>query len=46
MINVIAKYPIAPVKGGNADLAAAFIAYILGPDGQATLAKFGFEPKP
>lgn len=45
-INVVAKYPIAPVKGGKADLAAAFIAYVLGPDGQATLQKFGFEPKP
>jgi molybdate transport system substrate-binding protein len=45
-INVIAKYPIAPVAGGNADLAAAFISYILGPEGQATLQQFGFEPKP
>jgi molybdate transport system substrate-binding protein len=45
-INVVAKYPIAPVRGGKVDLAAAFIAYVLGPDGQATLAKFGFEPKP
>lgn len=45
-INVVAKYPIAPVKGGNAELAAAFIDYVLGPDGQATLQSFGFEPKP
>jgi molybdate transport system substrate-binding protein len=45
-INVIAKYPIAPVTGGNADLANAFIAYVLGPDGQATLQDWGFEPKP
>jgi molybdate transport system substrate-binding protein len=45
-INVIAKYPIAPVKGGNAELAAAFIDYVLGEEGQATLASFGFEPKP
>src|SRR5829696_577727 len=42
-INVITKYPIAPVEGGNAELAAAFIAYVLGPDGQATLQEFGFE---
>jgi molybdate transport system substrate-binding protein len=45
-VNVIAKYPIAAVKGGNADLAQAFIDYILGPDGQATLQSFGFAPKP
>ena len=45
-INVIAAYPIAPVEGGDAELAAAFIAYVLGPDGQATLEEFGFEPKP
>jgi molybdate transport system substrate-binding protein len=45
-INVVAKYPIAPVAGGNADLAAAFISYILRPEGQATLQQFGFEPKP
>jgi molybdate transport system substrate-binding protein len=45
-INVVAKYPIAPVAGGNAELATAFIAYILGPEGQATLQQFGFEPKP
>jgi len=45
-INVIAKYPVAQVKGGNTELAQAFIDYVLGPDGQATLAKFGFEPKP
>jgi molybdate transport system substrate-binding protein len=45
-VNVVAKYPIAAVKGGNAALAAAFIDYVLGPDGQATLQQFGFEPKP
>ncbi len=43
-VNVVATYPIAPVAGGDAPLAAAFIAYVLGPDGQATLAAFGFEP--
>ena len=42
--NVVAAYPIAPVTGGDVALAEAFIAYVLGPDGQATLAEFGFEP--
>ncbi len=45
-VNVIAKYPIAAVKGGNSALAQAFIGYVLGPDGQATLKSFHFEPKP
>lgn len=45
-VNVIAKYPIAPVAGGDAALAAAFIAYVTGPDGQAILQEYGFEPKP
>jgi molybdate transport system substrate-binding protein len=43
-VNVIATYPIAAVKGGNADLANAFISYVLGPDGQATLQSYGFAP--
>lgn len=43
--NVIAKYPIAVVaKSPNADLAAAFVAYVLSPDGQAMLQKWGFAP--
>jgi molybdate transport system substrate-binding protein len=45
-VNVLATYPIAPITGGDAALAAAFIAYVLGADGQATLAEFGFEPIP
>ena len=45
-VNVIAKYPIAAVKGGNAELANAFIAYIDSAAGQATLKTYGFEPKP
>ena len=45
-VNVIAKYPIAAVKGGNAALASAFIAYINSDAGQATLKTYGFEPKP
>ena len=43
--NVIAKYPIARLKGSTApDLAAYFIAYVLSPDGQAILKKWGFIP--
>lgn len=45
-VNIIAKYPITAVTGGNAELARAFIAYVLGPDGQATLKRYGFEPAP
>ncbi len=44
-LNVIAKYPIAPlVKSENADLAAKFIEYVLSAEGQAVLAKWGFTP--
>lgn len=43
-VNVLVTYPIAPVAEGDADLAAAFIAYLLSDDGQATLEAFGFEP--
>ncbi|MCC6703769.1 MAG: molybdate ABC transporter substrate-binding protein [Thermomicrobiales bacterium] len=42
-LNVIASYPIAAVEGGNAEAAAAFITYILSPDGQATLVEYGFS---
>ena len=43
-VNVIATYPIAVVTGApDADLAAAFVAYVAGPDGQATLTEYGFE---
>jgi molybdate transport system substrate-binding protein len=43
--NVLATYPIAVVTGApNADLAAAFITYVTGPDGQATLETYGFGP--
>ena len=45
-VNVIAKYPIAAVNDGNVELANAFIAYVLGAEGQATLQEWGFEPKP
>ena len=37
-VNVIATYPIAVVTGApNAELAAEFVAYVTGPEGQATL---------
>jgi molybdate transport system substrate-binding protein len=43
--NVIARYPIAPVKGAaNPDGARAFIDYVVSPAGQATLQKWGFIP--
>jgi molybdate transport system substrate-binding protein len=41
-VNVTAVYPIAPVADGNTDLANAFIAYLLSPEGQAFLANYGF----
>jgi molybdate transport system substrate-binding protein len=44
-LNVIAKYPIAPlVKSANADLAASFVEYVFSAEGQAVLAKWGFAP--
>ena len=44
-MNVIAEYPIARLAGSsNPDLANDFIEYVLSPDGQATLNKWGFTP--
>jgi molybdate transport system substrate-binding protein len=43
-VNVVATYPVAALAGGDEALASAFIAYLLGDEGQATLASFGFEP--
>lgn len=40
----VATYPIAAVQGGDVALAEGFIGYVLGPEGQATLAGYGFEP--
>jgi molybdate transport system substrate-binding protein len=44
-VNVIATYPLVAVKGAkNADLASAFIAYVVSAEGQAKLQSFGFLP--
>jgi molybdate transport system substrate-binding protein len=44
-INVIANYPIARLKqSGHADVAAAFIDFILSAAGQNILRKYGFLP--
>jgi molybdate transport system substrate-binding protein len=44
-LNVIAKYPIAPLaKSVNADVAKAFIEYVLSAEGQTVLQKWGFAP--
>jgi molybdate transport system substrate-binding protein len=44
-LNVIAKYPIAPLtESANADQAKAFIDYVLSLDGQAVLQKWGLTP--
>jgi molybdate transport system substrate-binding protein len=40
--NVVASYPIAAISDNP--LAAAFVGYVFSPDGQATLASFGFDP--
>jgi molybdate transport system substrate-binding protein len=43
--NDVTQYPIAELKDApNAGAAAAFISYVLGPDGQKVLASFGFMP--
>jgi molybdate transport system substrate-binding protein len=44
-VNVIATYPIAVVEGApNTDVAADFVAYVVGSEGQASLKEYGFEP--
>ncbi len=43
--NIIAQYPIAVLTNApQADLAAEFIGYVLSPEGQAILQKWGFTP--
>jgi molybdate transport system substrate-binding protein len=42
-LNVIAVYPIAPIKGSSSSSAAQqFVAYVMSSDGQSVLASFGF----
>ena len=42
-LNTIATYPIAPIADSkNPDLAKAFVALVMSPDGQAIMAKYGF----
>jgi molybdate transport system substrate-binding protein len=44
-MNVVAHYPIAPlIESKNRDLANEFIDFVLSPEGQATLKKWGFTP--
>lgn len=44
-LNTIATYPIAPISdSANADLARAFIALVLSPEGQQILANYNFVP--
>jgi molybdate transport system substrate-binding protein len=43
--NVVANYPVAALtQAKDAELAQAFIAYVLSADGQASLQKWGFLP--
>ena len=44
-LNVIAKYPIAPLANStNAELAKKFVDYVLSAEGQTILQKWGFAP--
>lgn len=44
-LNTIAEYPIAILPAGpNAASAQAFVAFVLGPEGQQVLARYGFLP--
>jgi molybdate transport system substrate-binding protein len=44
-LNTIASYPIAAIKDApHADLAVEFVTFILSPDAQHVLAKYGFMP--
>src|SRR5262245_58343119 len=43
--NVIASYPLAALsESGNAELAAAFVAFVLSDEGQEILESYGFMP--
>jgi len=41
-LQTLAIYPIAVAKGNNSAGGEAFVSYVLGPKGQATLTKWGF----
>lgn len=44
-LNAIASYPIAPISDSkNAELAQAFVDYVLSEEGQATLSNYNFFP--
>lgn len=44
-VNVVATYPIGVLEeSGNAEVAEAFMAYVLGAEGQAVLSDYGFLP--
>lgn len=44
-LNTLAVYPIAPILDSkNPDVAKAFVALVLSPDGQAIMKKYGFIP--
>jgi molybdate transport system substrate-binding protein len=44
-LNVVAEYPIALLaKSAPREQAAGFVSLVLGPEGEAVLAKHGFEP--
>jgi molybdate transport system substrate-binding protein len=45
-LQALARYPIAVAKGNNAAGGEAFVAYVVGSEGQATLAKWGFYAHP
>ena len=46
-LNVIAQYLIAPLRhSGNPSVAETFVGYVLSPEGQAILAKWGFRSVP
>lgn len=46
-LNVVAEYPLAVLSdAAQPGLAQAFVAFVLGPEGQAILAKHGFLPAP
>ena len=43
--NVLAEYPIAPlIESEHPEMASQFIAFVLSPDGQSILKKWGFTP--